>query len=143
MESLELSEASSSSSTETDDSPRKMSLRKRISSPIAEKRRVITKPIKRLNGNSSVDIKQIYLCRKIKKLAPNLETIFEEPKTTKDNELQLTSLRKEKRFLVFEQNKKGKIKKRQVKIKRVFNKNNLKKKHMSMDLLLKKLGSIE
>lgn len=142
MESLEINEACSSSTSRY--SPRK--LRKRISSySESEKRRVFSKPMKRLNTGpnaSAMDIKQIYLCKKVTKISPTLETIFEEPKVSKTNEVQYTGLRKEKRFIVFE-NKKGKMKKRELKIKRTFGRKILKKKNGSMELLLNKLRDVE
>lgn len=142
MESLELNEAGSSGMTTY--SPKKM--RKRLSqSYFSEKRRVFRKPMKRLNtgpNTSSVDIKQIYLCKNVTKMTQTLETIFEEPKISKTNEIQYTGLRKEKRFIVFE-NKKGKMKKRELQIKKTFGRKILKKKNGSMELLINKLRDIE
>lgn len=158
MESLELNELvpTQPSCSQTAVTPealsRRRSLRKRI--PTVEnteiKRRVTIKPKKYTNTEPSSsnkrDLKHIYLCKQLKRVCVNLETIYEEPKVSKNNEVMYTAMKKQKRFIVFEPTtsvNKGKIKKRQVKLKRIFGKSSIKRKRATMEALLQKLSVVE
>ncbi|GLV32389.1 hypothetical protein CBL_00902 [Carabus blaptoides fortunei] len=158
MESLELNELvpTQPSCSQTNIHPealaRRRSLRKRI--PTGDnkeiKRRVTIKPKKYTstepNSTNKRDVKHVYLCKQLKRVCVNLETIFEEPKVSKNNEITYTALKKQKRFIVFEPTtsvNKGKIKKRQVKLKKIFGRSSLKRKRATMEALLEKLSVVE
>lgn len=129
-------------SEETDENNHlRRSHRKRIKPLEAENRRVLTKPKKlEINANSK-DTVNYYLDKRIKRLPPTLETIFEEPKSDS-----LMSTRKFKRCINFSDDglckDKLKVKKRSMKAKKVSSIKRLRKK-VSMELLMKKLSNIE
>ncbi|KAJ8916106.1 hypothetical protein NQ315_004473 [Exocentrus adspersus] len=61
--------------------PLRRSCRKKICNQVIEKRRVLMKPRKLSDVNVSMDeIYNYYLDKRVKRLTPSLETIFEEPK---------------------------------------------------------------
>ncbi|XP_074032312.1 uncharacterized protein [Leptinotarsa decemlineata] len=115
--------------------------RKRIRPAEVEKKQIISKP-KRLHEDSSYEeIKKYYLDKKVKRLPPSLETIFEEPKTGGI----IMSARKFKRCINFGSmnylpTNKSKVKKRSLKAKKVTPRP---KNKLTMDLLLKKLSCLE
>lgn len=145
MECLVIDEPSASpcgsaESSPVETAPRRSTRRKSL---VTENRRVLTTPKKNSTASS---VESIYLCKKIKRLPPNLETIFEEPKVTKANQVLYLGLKKQKRVISFTDNlpNKSKVKKRQMKAKKMFGKGfNVKKKRASMEALLEKLKCVE
>lgn len=115
------------------------SKRKRFHPVDCDNRRATMKPKKIIDGNYKETI-NYYLDKRVKKLPSTLETIFEEPKSGI-----LMSSRRFKRCLTFPESPvykdKVKIKKRILKSKKVHPMKKLKK--LSMELLLKKLTSID
>lgn len=120
------------------------SLRKRIRSTESDKRRVLIKP-KRFETGSVSDITSCYLNRKVKRAPSTLETIFEEPKQAKTGSL-LMSGKKFKRLIEFNAapsvNEK-KVKKRQMKAKKVYPNKRLRKKCFTKEFLLQKLAELD
>ncbi|CAH1112299.1 unnamed protein product [Psylliodes chrysocephalus] len=119
------------------------SSRKKILPIQTEKKRVISKP-KRLSSNGTIDANVInyYLDKKIKRFSSSLETIFEQPKSDEPNSNQdlYMSRRKFVRTLPAKDiklPKNKKIKKRNMKVKKIN-----KRKNLPMEMLLKKLASI-
>lgn len=146
MECLDLNESGDCSNSsasfiipEEEASPRR-SLRRRSMSVPTENRRVKQKPTKKVTK-----LESIYLCRSVKRLPPNLETIFEEPKIDKNSEILYIGLRKQKRIISFENCStlnRNKVKKRQMKAKKV-SKSFMKRKRASMETLIEKLKYVE
>lgn len=117
------------------------STRKKIRPLDCENRRTTKKP-KKVSDNNYKETVSYYLDKRVKKFSSSLETIFEEPK----NGTFMASKRL-KRFINFSETgiphkDKVKIKKRALKAKKVHSIKRLNKK-VSMDLLMKKLMSIE
>lgn len=138
---LEQSSSSFISPVSDEDNPRR-SLRKkfRISAP-TNNARVLSKPKKFVEGSMKETMKY-YLDKRVKRLHPSLETIFEEPQKES-----MMSLRKFKRIIEFPatvglHKDKVKTKRRTMKAKKIKTIKRLKKK-VSMDLLMKKLSTIE
>lgn len=117
--------------------------RKKICSQETDKRRVLTKPKKLLNNSSSTDeINNYYLDKRVKRLPPSLETIFEEPKGNT-----FMSTRKFKRCINFNNltlpsRSKLKVKKRSMKAQKVSVIKRL-NKNVALELLKEKLSAIE
>ncbi|KAG5877632.1 hypothetical protein JTB14_030030 [Gonioctena quinquepunctata] len=114
--------------------------RKRIRPAESVNRRVLSKPKKRMDDCNAKDIVNYYLDKKVKRLSPSLETIFEEP-----NSETIMSTRKFKRCINFPNSvcflkNKFKIKKRAMKAKKVLSRPKIK---MTMEMLFKKLSGIE
>lgn len=153
MECLDINEGEQNSSPscskesfpQDEEVPTKRVLRRRslpISSMPTENRRVLTKPKKK--DSTANKLESIYLCKQVKRLPPNLETIFEEPKLTKSNKVLYLGLRKQKRVISFnDSSNKGKVKKRQMKAKKVLGKSFNVKKRGSMEALLEKLKYVD
>lgn len=117
------------------------SKRKRFRPMECENRRSTTKPRKLLDNDSKETV-NYYLDKRVKKLPSTLETIFEEPKSGI-----FMSSRRLKRSINFPDTgvyckDKLKVKKRLLKAKKVHPVKNVKKR-ASMDLLMKKLLSLE
>ncbi|XP_018566361.1 uncharacterized protein LOC108907252 [Anoplophora glabripennis] len=133
---------SSPESNETITQPRR-SGRKKIRSQETEKRRVLTKPKKLLSNNSNTnEINNYYLDKRVKRLPPSLETIFEEPKGNS-----FMSTRKFKRCIQFSSQvapcrNKLKVKKRSMKAQKVSIIKRL-NKNVALELLKEKLSAIE
>lgn len=133
---------SSPESSETMTQLRRSS-RKKICPQETEKRRVLTKPKKILNGSSTADeISNYYLDKRVKRLPPSLETIFEEPKGNN-----FMSTRKFKRCIQFSSQtapsrNKLKVKKRSMKAQKVSVIKRL-NKNVALELLKEKLLAIE
>lgn len=116
------------------------SKRKKIRSIDCENRRTSAKPKKFIDANK--ETANYYLDKRVKKLPSTLETIFEEPTSGV-----FMSNRRQKRCINFPEvgiyyKDKVKVKKRILKAKKINPKKKWKKR-ISMDLLMKKLMSIE
>lgn len=116
------------------------SLRKKVRPLDVDKRRVYTKP-KKIGVGAANDVTGYYLDKKVKLVHTSLETIFEEPKNTKD----IMGGRKFRRLINFSPNSTDKVKtkKRQMKAKKVCTTKFLRSKKVTKELILQKLKEIE
>lgn len=148
MESMSLTENDeNSSSTAGEANVDKNVGKKKPDAKLRRSSRVIPKPTPNKTEQTSItipeneeDIKKYYLCKKVKKHPPSLETIFEEPKDQHNVKL-LMSNRRYRRFCDFSDV--HKTKKRLMKVKKHSVGKNLKKQKVNLNVLKKKLQEID
>ncbi|RZC37829.1 Tantalus domain containing protein [Asbolus verrucosus] len=119
------------------------SLRRRFRNSLGERQSAeLTKPKKLTEKSSAKDIENYYLDKRVKRLNPSLETIYEEPQQIRDEEV-VMSTRKYRRVIDFKAittKNSTKIKKRKMKAKLVTpNKHNSK---VSLKFLMQKLEEL-
>ncbi|XP_044271497.1 uncharacterized protein LOC123015686 [Tribolium madens] len=118
------------------------STRKKIRTSIPEPVRVANKPLKLTEKSSPKEIENYYLDKRVKRLNPTLETIFEEPQVVNNEEVVMSS-RKFKRsinFNVIAAKNSAKIKKRRLKAKNRMKKN---RKKIPLEFVMKKLATLD
>nr|XP_008198460.1 PREDICTED: proline-rich protein 14 isoform X2 [Tribolium castaneum]XP_008198461.1 PREDICTED: proline-rich protein 14 isoform X2 [Tribolium castaneum] len=116
--------------------------RKRIRTSVPEPVRVLNKPVKLTERSSPKDIENYYLDKRVKRLNPSLETIFEEPQIV-NNEAVVMSTRKFKRSINFNEvaaKNSAKVKKRQRKAKSRTKKTH---KKIPLEFVMQKLQELD